>query len=392
MSEIKILYISNACPEDRFDAIFTGKKKPSQAAQKYHTLQIEGLEALENDVTALSVLPISSLTYDKRFFREKQDSGVYHFAPILNIPILRNLFMFLYVFFYTVKKTKGREKGAVICDVLNMTLSIAAIMAAALTRTQIVGIVTDVPTKRAFRETNPLKKIRQKLSYFVLGRFDKYIFLTEAMNTLINKKNRPYLVSEGHADRAAAKQESTLAQKHEKKICIYAGSLRKIYGIGYLTQAFVQAAVPDSELHIYGSGDFEEELQQITAQHPNVKYFGIRPNRYIVEEERKATLLINPRPTDEEYTKYSFPSKNLEYMASGTPVLTTVLPGMPKEYHPYVFLIEEETVDALADTLRTVLLRSKEELFAFGQAAKSFVLEQKSNVKQAERIVLLLQK
>ena len=36
----------------------------------------------------------------------------------------------------------------------------------------------------------------------------------------------------------------------------------------------------------------------------------------IVKEEKKSTLLVNPRFTNEEYTKYSFPSKNMEYMAS----------------------------------------------------------------------------
>ena len=38
-------------------------------------------------------------------------------------------------------------------------------------------------------------------------------------------------------------------------------------------------------------------------------------------------------------------------MSTGTPVLTTVLPGMPKEYHPYVYLLEEETADAIAEKL-----------------------------------------
>ena len=152
----------------------------------------------------------------------------------------------------------------------------------------------------------------------------------------------------------------------------------------------MQANVPNSELHIYGSGDYEAELRELCRAHDCVKYFGTCPNSHIVSEEYKASLLVNPRPTNEEYTQYSFPSKNMEYMASGTPVLTTKLPGMPPEYYPYVYLIEPETTEALAQTLRELLSKPSEDLFSFGQAAKSFILQEKNNLQQAKKLVQLL--
>ena len=42
----------------------------------------------------------------------------------------------------------------------------------------------------------------------------------------------------------------------------------------------------------------------------------------------------------------------MEYMVSGTPMMTTVLPGMPEEYYPYVWLIEDETEDGAAQELK----------------------------------------
>lgn len=83
-----------------------------------------------------------------------------------------------------------------------------------------------------------------------------------------------------------------------------------------------------------------------------------------------ATLLVNSRFTIEEFTKYSFPSKNMEYMASGTPLLTTKLPGMPQEYYPYVFLFDEETIDGYADAISNALTHSESELFKLGVSAK----------------------
>ncbi|MBP3927161.1 MAG: glycosyltransferase family 1 protein, partial [Clostridium sp.] len=88
----------------------------------------------------------------------------------------------------------------------------------------------------------------------------------------------------------------------------------------------------------------------------------------------------------------SFPSKTMEYMASGTPVLTTVLPGMPKEYHPYVYLLEDETADGISEMLKKVLGNSEEDLFRKGMEARRFVLEQKNNVIQAQKILDMLRK
>ena len=113
-------------------------------------------------------------------------------------------------------------------------------------------------------------------------------------------------------------------------------------------------------------------------------------NSEIIEKEMDATLLINPRPTNEEYVKYSFPSKNMEYMASGTPVLTTALPGMPQEYYPHVFLIRDESADGVAEALREVFAHSDEELFQKGSAARKFVLRERNNVVQAAKILDML--
>ena len=113
-------------------------------------------------------------------------------------------------------------------------------------------------------------------------------------------------------------------------------------------------------------------------------------NQEIVKEEVKATLLINPRPTNQEFVKYSFPSKNMEYLVSGTPLLTTRLPGMPMEYYPYIYTIDAETDEGLCKTLRVLLSKSKQELHENGKRAKMFVLENKNENIQGKKIVLLL--
>lgn len=127
------------------------------------------------------------------------------------------------------------------------------------------------------------------------------------------------------------------------------------------------------------------------AGEDEVIYHGNVLNEEVVAAEMEASLLINPRPTTEEFTKYSFPSKNMEYMASGTPVLTTNLPGMPQEYQEYVYLFDDETVEGMARKIREVLSFSPESLRRKGLDAQRFVLENKNNVVQAKKILTMLE-
>lgn len=146
-------------------------------------------------------------------------------------------------------------------------------------------------------------------------------------------------------------------------------------------------------LKLFGSGPFVDELKErYCKEDKRVMYMGVAPNKEVVEAELAASLLVNPRPTHEEFTKYSFPSKNIEYMASGTPLLTTKLPGMPKEYYPYVFLIENETTEGYSQALAEALTKTDEELFEYGARAKSFVLDKKNSCEQARRVIELIKR
>ena len=152
-------------------------------------------------------------------------------------------------------------------------------------------------------------------------------------------------------------------------------------------KSFLKANVANAQLHIYGDGNYREQLEKICEKYSQIVYCGVCPKKVIEEKEREATLLVNPRTSDGEYTKYSFPSKTMEYMLSGTPVVMTRLPGLPQEYYKYLFLFEEETVDGYAQTLKVLLEMDPSELQRRGMAAQRFVLDNKNKEIQAKKIV-----
>ena len=358
-----------------------------QQGQKYNQLLMEGLVENGAQVRSLSTRPINRVISKQRFFKgEKEwEKGIYYnYIPFFNIKGLRELSVLFGVFFNVLFARGSRKNTVVICDGLNIAASMGAILAAALRGFRTVGIVTDVPGHLSYARR---VSRAQKLNLAIMRSFKSYLLLTEQMSEVVNPKNRPYIVLEGHADQSMASVENTLAGKSEKRVCMYAGSLMEIYGIGALVEGFLAAELPNAELHIYGSGDYEEKLAELVRERENVKYLGVAPNSEIVKAELAATLLVNPRPSHEEYTKYSFPSKNMEYMASGTPVLTTRLPGMPEDHKPYVYFIEQEDTQGIKDALQRVFSQDDKTLHAFGERAKAFVLKRKNNCAQAAKVI-----
>ena len=380
-----IIYAVTTCSDRVYQQLFSQVKvKPAFQSQKYHRLLIEGLAAAAK-VDVVANPPVNRSVLSAKFVRlprEEEGGASYRYIPAIRNPLVKAVAVGCGTFFRTLFLI--RKDSAVIVDGLNRMTALSAMLAARLRGKPCVGIVTDLPDMLGG------SSFSKKLANFVIDHCTHYVLLTEAMNDYLNQKGKPYVILEGHADITMADRIPAMEKKTEPRICFYAGGVSKQYGLSNLVEGFRKANLPNARLHIYGPGDYVKELQQIAAEDPRVYYGGMLLNTEIVKKEQEATLLVNPRPTGEEYVKYSFPSKTMEYMASGTPVLTTVLPGMPKEYHPYVYLLEDETADGITRKLREVLDNSDETLFQKGMEARNFVLEQKNNEIQASKILDML--
>ncbi|MCW5515600.1 glycosyltransferase [Muriicola sp. Z0-33] len=400
---IKIFYASSLCSENVLKYIFeTSSQKPGLAIQKFHRLIVEGMgmHPAECKVETLSTIPVTATSHKKRFWktsRENVNNVSYRYVPLINFAVIKNLGVFIYTlfsfFFRTLFKRK-KEKKVIICDVLNLSITAASLLASRLTFTKIIAVVTDFPGMMVGNsgEKAGLKAGSYKaLVSWMLSKFDGYILLTQQMNEVVNPKNKPYMIMEGLVDISMQTTSNVLEEKDADRILIYAGGLYEKYGIKTLIDAFFELKGEDLKLHLYGKGQMVKDMDKYSNKDPRVIYMGIVPNEIVVRDQLKATLLINPRPTTEAFTKYSFPSKNMEYMVSGTPMVTTNLPGMPEEYHNFVYLFQDESVEGVYDALNTILSKTRKELHQFGSQSKNFVMDHKNNKVQAARILDFLQ-
>jgi len=382
-----IVYAVSTCSNRAYKQLFANvEKKPAYHIQKYHRLMIEGLAA-NAKVDVVANPPVNRSVMDKAvvFLPDETEGGAfYHYLPAIRNPIVKLACVGIGTFFKTLFLLK--KDSAVVIDCLNRVASLAGLMAAKLRGCRCVSIVTDLPDLLG-KGSNAAK-----VSNFIIRHSTDYVLLTAAMNDYLGNTTKPYVVLEGQSDITMREKVPDMERKLQPRVCMYAGCIGKLYGLGNLIEGFQMADLENTQLHLYGPCDFEEELKQIVKEDSRIYFGGMLLNTEIVDKEMEATLLVNPRPTDHEYVKYSFPSKTMEYMSTGTPVLTTKLPGMPVEYHPHVYFIEEESPTGIAEALKRTMALSDEALFQKGCEARDFVLDSRNNVVQASKILEMLKK
>lgn len=378
----QLLFVSGYIPEKMYNK--NVKDLRDQQTQKFDRLMIKGF--LRNGFSVDCVSFLSGINgIDDEL--ETDEEGC-HFCVFTNSNRTNHWSVVKKSYKKTETYLQKYENAVVVCNVLNISMALGAVLAARKNGNRVVGFITDMPNFM-FGEHS----IHKVIDDFVISRCTDLIFLTEQMTRKYGKKNRKYSIMEGLADFSnLEKLEEGSSEKQidasGPKVLMYAGSLHKCYGIEMLVKAFSRAEDADAELHIYGKGDFENELLQYAKDNKKIRYFGAVLNEQVVSAEKEADLLINPRTSEGEYTKYSFPSKVIEYMASGTPVLMNMLPGIPDEYRKYCYCFESETVDGYVNSLNHVLSMDLRTLRAMGEQAQEFVYAHKNYTAQIKKVLI----
>ena len=168
---------------------------------------------------------------------------------------------------------------------------------------------------------------------------DSYVLLTEAMKDKIYIAEKPYCVAEGIAEESAVENICSKSQTEivkEEKYIVYTGKTNEKFGVKKLINEFCKTNNPQYRLVICGSGDTDEYIKSKAQNDTRIIATGQITPAEAAEWMKKADVLVNPRENDDEYTKYSFPSKTIEYLLSGKPVVGYLLDGMPEIYKKFI--------------------------------------------------------
>jgi glycosyltransferase involved in cell wall biosynthesis len=376
---------------EKINKVSSNSAQISIAAIKYSKLISEGLDYNISNNTSLFLVPIGMYPSSSILFFNKKNVGSNNFIPFINVLFLKQICIAIYTLYFIFLwqiNNKGKKK-VIIFGFLYLPFLLSCIPFRNLKNTKIVSFVPDLPKFEFTYSTNKFSFKKYliptyiSLTNSIININDYFVFITKFMKDHLPQK--PHLIIEGFVDSNLINITELNYVKNKKSI-MYAGALFEKFGVKMLIDAFIEIE-GDYELWLFGYGDLDYYIVEKSKLDKRIKYFGNVNNETVFEFEKKARILLNPRPVKHEFTKYSFPSKILEYMSSGTPVLTTKLPGITEDYNDKLFFFNNDNFLDFKNTIIKYLNYSDTELSAFGLSARNFVIKEKNNKKQISKLV-----
>ncbi len=383
---MKLLYLGGLCSEEYFDKAVAEGFGISPAA---HKLEKRLISNLLNMIGNQDVTVISSIPCDRMEDLPKGENLLGVFVKYIwdlrcGIKGLVKSILSARREIKAWEKSTCGQKRVVLVYATKIDLLVPMFMCRFFHRDiKVITICSEIPKFRSYEYMGKTKGRLLKWAYTFLNEsMDGYVFLSKYMNEECNKKNRPWIVVEGIPDVSPTKIEDEYSTENS---VVYAGGLESAYGIEELLDA-ADYVKSDVKFLIAGSGMLEHEVQEKAGD--KIKFLGKLPNREILEIEKKAAILINPRKPDLMLTRYSFPSKTLEYMSNGRAVsLITRLDGIPQEYFEHCFVIDEVTPEGIAQKIDEIMAIPLNERVEKAKKAHEFVVKNKSARAQTEKIL-----
>lgn len=396
---MNLLYIGSVYSDHLADKYRHNCKSSYQfAAQALQNSLINGLLQNEVNLTVLTFpcLPTFPFSYRKAII--KPDDFIFNEKKLgstvgrLNLPIIKFDSAYKRNIDQWINEANG-NKFVLIYSLEARFLKIAKYIKTKYPDVTIGIIVADLPEFMSWNKYYIMLGLQKRdvnTIFNNLQYIDRFILLSKYMVEKLPIKDTPWIVMEGIFDSNSLFK--SFSPKHNKqKSLLYTGNIDRRYGIMDAINAFTSLTYKDISFQICGFGDTENDIREMVKRDGRIKFYGAVPRSEALKLQQEASILINPRHSSEEYTKYSFPSKTMEYLASGTPVLMCRLASIPKEYEKYLYFIDNESIDGYAKAIANLIEKREKDLSLMGYNARDFILNNKNPYVQTKKIIDFIQ-
>lgn len=390
----KIVLVGFYVGDEYFNEHSKGDPFPQVAAYKLEGRLLEALRFDGGVVDTVASIAVSTYPRNRKVYfpsaSDVTDSGNLQITALLNLPFFKMFSRLLGTFFSLLRLQKSGI-GAVCVYAAHTPNLLATCIINKLYGVPFFVYIPDLPVYmdmgmgRSFL-MRALKKIDSWVIDALISRSAGVFVASQYMvEDSVKWSKKPFLVLEGIARAEASKlQRKTLDES--KNVIFYAGGLSRAYGIVELVEGFIKADV-DYELWLCGRGELESYLADVSSRHPSVKYLGFLSAQEVEKIQADAACLILTRDPSERYTRYSFPSKLIEYMVSGIPVLTTRLAGIPDEYFEFLNVVEDSSAEGVCNALTDFCASDRQFLSTKAACGKIWVLKNKTSAAVGRKIL-----
>lgn len=206
------------------------------------------------------------------------------------------------------------------------------------------------------KEENLLRKFILWLYTKQLCAYSGLIFLSK---TLQNKYSaqKTFLLEGGISWNEFAK--ITLNRNSNVKKVVYAGLINQVTGIDIFLDMIKQCQRQDVRFIFSGRGELVSAIQALSKLDERIEYRGFLSRQDYQQLLSEAHVFINPRNMHLPENANNFPSKILEYLATGKIIISTKFPNYEK-FQDHIKFCESDA-QSMNKTLELVLNKYQEE-------------------------------
>ncbi|MBZ9753159.1 glycosyltransferase [Deinococcus sp. HMF7604] len=292
----------------------------------------------------------------------------------VNLPVFKTLTLICAFLFHGFVAAFKHRPTFIMTYNFSLFLSISARIVSRMLKIPYVPIIYDMDIPGQTVSKNLYRQLDFVYAKTRLDASDGVIVISERIaNDFL--KRAPYLLIEGGVAEIGNPFRRTLSGG--PFLIFFAGALEEYNGVDVMLEAVDLLKDMDYKFVIAGSGQLKDLVVRHAQENPNIEFLGFVSGDMIRTYLQQAHVLINHRSYNRISSPYVFPSKLIEYMASGLPTISTRFEGLPPDYERYLVLLDDETPEALARALRYVA-EHDDEAQALGLGAQQFVSKQKT--------------
>lgn len=372
---------------------------PSIAGNNMQNGVIKGIyNEIGNDLILITVIPIATYPREKKIYikksKEKIDKNINStIVPFINLPIIKQVTIFINLIREIKKIIKMYKDEEIKLLVFNAVpfVSLPVNIISKLYSYKSICMLADPPVDYIKRNkiSKIFRELRDKISAYSINRFDKNIVLNK--NAAIDyAPTKPYIVVDCGIDICKNDKIKKKIIKHyqktgEKRI-VFTGTIQEHSGILNLVEAMKYIKYPNVKLYIYGNGPLKDIILEKTKYMNNVIINNFLPHDKIRKIQQEAYLLVNPSKVDHPINRVAFPSKLMEYMISGTPVITNRLEAINDEYNDKIFFFKKDDPREMANDIINLINCEYEVFMRKAEEAERFIVNNKDWNIQGKRI------
>lgn len=195
-------------------------------------------------------------------------------------------------------------------------------------------------------------KVYAWLQAKVMRQYDFVIGLSEQTREFLRPKQKFIYVPGGISQEVYDYFEKDPAKESKDITFMYAGVLEPVTGIDMLVRAFARTEGQNIHLAISGKGSLEKNIRAAAEVDGRITFLGCPAYDEYLNNLLTADVLVNPRNMTLLENQNNFPSKIMEFLATGKPILSTRFPGW--EAFESVIHFCDSTEDYLAQTMDAV--------------------------------------